>query len=215
MKLDAQPARTRVALVEDDASLRKLIKGWLKAAPDLELVGEFAGAERAIQELPRSAVDVVLVDINLPGLNGIECVRALKPGMASTQFMMVTVYSDAELIFEALRAGATGYLLKRSTRSELLAAIADIVRGGSPMSSSIARLVAMSFQQPPAVARAMDNLAPREQKVLELFARGFAHKEIGEALDIGIPTVGTYIRRIYDKLHVHTRAQAIAKLRNR
>jgi len=135
--------------------------------------------------------------------------------MASTQFMMVTVYSDAQRIFEALRAGATGYLLKRSTRAELLAAIADIVRGGSPMSSSIARLVALSFQQPPAVARAMDNLAPREQKVLELFARGFAHKEIGEALGISIPTVGTYIRRIYDKLHIQTRAQAIARFRNR
>jgi len=215
MQHEVQPARTRVAIVEDDAALRKLFKGWLKATPDLELVGEFADAESAVRELPRQAVDVVLVDINLPGMNGIECVRALKPGMAPTQFMMVTVYSDAKLIFEALRAGATGYLLKRSTRDELLAAIAGIARGGSPMSSSIARMVALSFHRSPTVAGELDKLTPREQKVLELFTRGFAHKEIGEELGIGIPTVGTYIRRIYDKLHVQTRAQAIAKFRNR
>ena len=165
-----------------------------------------------MDQLPSQPPDVVLMDINLPGSNGIECVRGLKPQMASTQFMMVTVYSDANLIFEALGAGATGYLLKRDTRDELLAAIAEIARGGSPMSSTIARMIAQSFHRP---APAKDNLAPQEQRVLELMAQGFAHKEIAAELAIGVPTVGTYIRRIYDKLHVYTRAQAIAKFQGR
>jgi len=215
MRADSEQVQVRVAIVEDDAALRSLFKGWLKTAPGLKLVDEFADAETAIKELPQHMADVVLLDINLPGLNGIECVRALKPGMMKTQFMMVTVYSDAKLIFEALRAGATGYLLKRSTREELLAAINEIARGGSPMSSSIARMIAQSFHQPPAAASEMDKLSQQEQKVLELLSRGFAHKEIAAELGISIPTVGTYIRRIYDKLHVYTRAQAIAKFRNR
>jgi len=215
MKSDVRKTKTRVAIVEDDAPLRKLFKEWLKSAPDLECVAEFGDAESAIEQMPRLGVDVVLVDINLPGRNGIECVSALKPGMAHTQFMMVTVYGDAKLIFEALRAGATGYLLKRATRNELLAAIAEIAQGGSPMSSSIARMIAQSFHQPAAVASELDKLAPQEQRVLELLSHGFAHKEIAEELGIGIPTVGTYIRRIYDKLHVYTRAQAIAKFQKR
>ena len=168
-----------------------------------------------MRDLPNRAVDVVLVDINLPGCNGIECVRALKPRMEPAQFMMVTVYSDAKLIFDALGAGATGYLLKRSSRDELLAAIAEIACGGSPMSGSIARLITQSFHRSEPVVPAMGQLAPQEQRVLELMAQGFAHKEIAAELGIGIPTVGTYIRRIYDKLHVYTRAQAIAKFQGR
>ncbi|MEI6653634.1 MAG: response regulator transcription factor [Verrucomicrobiota bacterium] len=215
MKTKVKPAPIRVALVEDDTALRELFKGWIQSAPNLELAGEFADAEYAMDQLPNQPPDVVLMDINLPGSNGIECVRVLKPQMASTQFMMVTVYSDANLIFEALGAGATGYLLKRSTRDELLAAIAEIARGGSPMSSTIARMIAQSFHRPAPAAPAMDHLAPQEQRVLELMAQGFAHKEIAAELAIGIPTVGTYIRRIYDKLHVYTRAQAIAKFHGR
>ncbi len=215
MKIKIKPTSIRVALVEDDASLLELFKGWIQTAPHMELAGEFADAESAMLHLPSHPPDVVLVDINLPGSNGIECVRVLKPQMAATQFMMVTVYSDAKLIFEALGAGATGYLLKRATRDELLAAIAEIASGGSPMSSSIARMIAQSFHRPAPAAHAMDSLAPQEQRVLELMAQGFAHKEIAAELSIGIPTVGTYIRRIYDKLHVYTRAQAIAKFQGR
>ncbi len=215
MRTKVKPVPIRVALVEDDASLRELFKDWIQTAPDLELAGEFSDAESAMEQLPFQPPDVVLVDINLPGSNGIACVRVLKPRMATTQFMMVTVYSDANLIFEALGAGATGYLLKRSTRDELLAAIAEIARGGSPMSSTIARMIAQSFHRPPPEVRAMDSLAPQEQRVLELMAQGFAHKEIAAELGISIPTVGTYIRRIYDKLHVYTRAQAIAKFQGR
>ena len=215
MKPDSKAARTRVAIVEDDEALRKLFCGWLKAAPDLELVGAYSDAESAIEGLPQRAVDVVLVDINLPGRNGIECVRELKPLLTQTQFMMVTVYRDAELIFDALSAGATGYLLKRSTRDELLTAIAEIARGGSPMSSGIARMIVQSFHRPPAAGGEVDKLAPREQQVLELLSRGLAHKEIAMELSISIPTVGTYMRRIYEKLHVYTRAQAVAKFQNR
>lgn len=211
MKTKPQAKTTRVAIIEDDATLRDLFGGWLKASPDLDLVGAFANAETAIELLPSLRPDVVLVDINLPGRSGIECVRELKPRMNSTQFMMVTVYRDSKLIFESLSAGATGYLLKRATREQLLAAITEIVEGGAPISSGIARMLVQSFHRPPPGVAERDSLAPREKSVLELLARGFALKEIAAELGISIPTVGTYIRRIYDKLHVFSRAQAIAK----
>ncbi|MEI6607771.1 MAG: response regulator transcription factor [Verrucomicrobiota bacterium] len=215
MKNDAKAARIRVALVEDDAELRHLFKGWIEASGHLEWVGEFADAESAMRDLPNCAVDVVMVDINLPGRNGIECVRVLKPQMEATQFMMVTVYSDSELIFDALGAGAAGYLLKRSTRNELLAAIAEIASGGSPMSGGIARMITQSFRRQAPVVPAMDHLAPQEQRVLELMAQGFSHKEIAAEMGVANTTVGTYVRRIYDKFHVYTRAQAIAKFQGR
>ena len=161
--------------------------------------------------VPTLRPDVVLVDINLPGRSGIECVRELKPRMETTQFMMVTVYRDSKLIFESLSAGATGYLLKRATREQLLAAIDEIVQGGAPISSGIARMLVQSFHRPPTESPEHDSLAPREKRVLELLAQGFALKEIAAELGIAIPTVGTYVRRIYDKLHVYSRAQAIAK----
>lgn len=202
---------TRVAIIEDDAPLRDLFSGWLTASPSLELVGTFANAEAAVEMLPALCPDVVLVDINLPGSSGIECVRELKPLMETTQFMMVTVYRDSKLIFESLSAGATGYLLKRATREHLLAAIDEIVHGGAPISSGIARMLVQSFHRPPTESPERDSLAPQEKRVLELLAQGFALKEIAAELDIAVPTVGTYVRRIYDKLHVHSRAQAIAK----
>jgi len=153
----------------------------------------------------------VLMDINMPGMNGIECVRRLKPLMPGAQFVMLTVYEDPDHIFKALSSGASGYLLKRTPRAELLAAIKDVHAGGSPMSSNIARKIVQSFQRfntPPTDA---DNLSPREREVLELLARGFLYKEIGDLLHISIPTVNTHIRRIYEKLHVRSRSQAIAK----
>ena len=206
---------TRVAIIEDDAPLRDLFSGWLTACPSLDLIGAFANAETAMESLPARRPDVVLVDINLPGRSGIECVRDLKPRMDATQFMMVTVYRDSKLIFESLTAGATGYLLKRATREQLLAAISEIVQGGAPISSGIARMLVQSFHRPPADSPAespeRECLAPREKRVLELLAKGFALKEIAAELGIAIPTVGTYVRRIYDKLHVYSRAQAIAK----
>jgi DNA-binding NarL/FixJ family response regulator len=152
------------------------------------------------------------MDINLPGMSGIECVRRLKPQMLGTQFMMLTVYEDPDHIFKALSSGASGYMLKRTPRAELLSAIKDVHAGGSPMSSNIARKIVQSFQRFNSVAPAEpDNLSPREREVLELLARGYLYKEIAESLHISVPTVNTHIRRIYEKLHVRSRSQAVAK----
>jgi DNA-binding NarL/FixJ family response regulator len=151
------------------------------------------------------------MDINKPGMNGIECVRRLKPQMLNTQFMMLTVYEDPDHIFKALSAGASGYLLKRTPRAELLTAVKDVHAGGSPMSSNIARKIVQSFQRFNTVPTETEDLSPREHEVLELLARGYLYKEIAEALHISVPTVNTHIRRIYEKLHVCSRSQAIAK----
>lgn len=203
----------RISIIEDDAPLRRIFTSWLRRASDLQLVGEYPDAESAIERIAADQPDVVLADINLPGLNGIECVRQLKAQMPQTQFMMLTVYEDAEKIFSALEAGASGYLLKRTTELELLAAIADIQQGGSPMTSAIARKLVQSFQKPSA-NRLTDEatpLSPREKEILDLLARGYLYKEIAEKLKISVPTVNAHIRNMYGKLHVHSRGQAVAK----
>jgi DNA-binding NarL/FixJ family response regulator len=151
------------------------------------------------------------MDISLPDMLGIECVRQLKPQLPRTQFVMVTVYGDTEHIFDALAAGATGYLLKRLHRADLLAALEEVHQGGSPMSSSIARKVVQFFQSPRPSARDLETLSPREREVLRLLAEGYVNKEIADSLALSSPTVATYIRRIYEKLHVHSRAAAIGK----
>jgi DNA-binding NarL/FixJ family response regulator len=202
----------QVSLIEDDARLRGVFSRWLRETEGFRLLSEFADAESAMTALPNQSPEVVLVDINLPGLDGVECVRRLKPLMPNTQFMMVTVYEDAKRIVSALEAGAAGYLLKRASRNQLLDAIADLNRGGSPMSSSIARKVVQSFQRgPSAPPPESAQLAPREQQVLDLVARGYVTKEIADQLQLSIPTVKTYIRRIYEKLHVRSRGEAVAK----
>lgn len=210
-KLAAVPVR--IAIIEDDAGLRGIFAGWLANASEFKLVSQFKDAESALKSLPGDPPDVVLADINLPGLDGIECVARLKPEMPHTQFMMLTVYEDAQRIFRALAAGATGYLLKRASRAELLEAIAEVHRGGSPMTSSIARKVVQSFTQTETASppEPQTELAPRERQVLDLMARGYVSKEISESLNISVPTVNTYIRRIYEKLHVHSRTHAVAK----
>ena len=205
--------KTRVAVVEDNVPLRRIVSGWLEQAEELSLVGAYEDAESAMRELPALAPNVVLVDINLPGADGIACVQYLKDKLPDTQFVMVTVYEDVQRIFQALAAGATGYLLKRATREQLLGAIADVRRGGSPMSASIARKVVQSFQQQAAPQEKA--LTPREQEVLSLLARGMLYKEIAAKLDSSVYTVNAHVRRIYEKLHVNTRAQAIAKFEER
>jgi DNA-binding NarL/FixJ family response regulator len=199
----------RVSIIEDDAQIRQILTEWLLKAPDITFCKAYPNAEQALQELPRKPADVVLTDINLPGINGIECVRQLKPLLPKTNFMMLTVYLDARMIFDALSAGATGYLLKRASREELLAGIREIHAGGSPMSSSIARLVVDAFRTAPEKNTDLEQLTEREFDVLRLLARGMLYKEISDELSISYNTVATLIRRIYDKLHVHTRRQAV------
>ena len=201
-----------VSIVEDDAQARQILADWIRRADGFRCVSEHGSAESALATLPAEKPEVVLMDINLPGLNGIECVRQLKPLLPGTQFLMLTVYEDADHIFNALMVGATGYLLKQTPRHELLAALKQVHAGGSPMTSNIARKVVQSFQRQTQAADADSvELSPREAEVLELLARGYLYKEIAEALAISLPTVNTYIRRIYEKLHVRSRAQAVAK----
>jgi len=203
-----------VSIVEDDAQARQILSDWIRRADGFRFISEHGTTESAIVQLPKENPTVVLTDINLPGLNGIECVRRLKSVLPQTQFVMLTVYEDADHIFQALSAGATGYLLKHTPRGELLAALKQVHSGGSPMTSNIARKVVQSFQQqaPPASSSTdTSELSPRESEVLDLLARGYLYKEIADSLNISLPTVSTYIRRIYEKLHVRSRAQAVAK----
>jgi DNA-binding NarL/FixJ family response regulator len=202
-----------VSIVEDDAPLRGILSEWIRGVEGFKCVGMHENAEVALAGLPQEHPSVVLMDINMPGMSGIECVRRLKPQMRDTQFVMLTVYEDPDHIFKALSSGASGYMLKRTPRAELLTAIKDVHAGGSPMSSNIARKIVQSFQRfnnTSSIAEP-DNLSPREREVLELLARGYLYKEIAESLHISVPTVNTHIRRIYEKLHVRSRSQAVAK----
>lgn len=207
-------APLRVSIVEDDATAREILAGWLTHAEGFQFVSEFGGAEESLDKLPKQNPNVVLMDIKLPGMNGVECVRQLKPQMPQTQFVMHTVYEDSNHIFNALQAGATGYLLKQSAHDELLAALKYVHLGGSPMTSYIARRVVQCFPNSDAQTVPNDDLSPREREVIGMLARGFLYKEIAEALKISVRTVDTYIRRIYEKLHVRSRGQAVAKYTN-
>jgi DNA-binding NarL/FixJ family response regulator len=200
-----------VAIVEDDAETRKILSGWLKLASRFRLVGEWGDPLKAVDLLPETKPEVVLVDINLQVSSGIELVRQLKPILPKTQFLMVTVYQDADHIYEALAAGATGYLLKQTSMDELTEAIEDIHAGGSPMTSVIARKVTQAFAKPRPGLPADVKLSAREQDVLDLLARGFSLKEVADKLEIRMPSVKTYVRRMYEKLHVCSRTQAVAK----
>jgi DNA-binding NarL/FixJ family response regulator len=201
-----------VSIIEDDPSVRKILADWLANAGDFRCVGAHGAAMHAIARMPEERPDVALVDINLPDQSGIECVWRLKSVLPKTQFLMLTVYEDADHIFQALEAGASGYMLKRTPREELLASIRQVNEGGSPMTSYIARKVVQFFQKPVQPAKAqMDTLSPREREVIELLARGYSYKEIAEALSISLPTVNTHIHRTYEKLHVRSRGQAVAR----
>jgi DNA-binding NarL/FixJ family response regulator len=199
-----------VSIIEDDSPTRQILAGWIGRTKEFRCVGEHDSAEAALARLPQEKPNIVLADINLPGMSGIECVRRLKLETPETQFVMLTVYEDADHIFNALAAGASGYLLKRTKRAGLLAALADVHAGGSPMSSDVARKVVQCFQRSPSGAAGADKLSQREREVLDLAARGYAFKEVADVLGISVTTVGTHIRRIYEKLHVHSRAQAVA-----
>jgi len=201
----------KVSIVEDDAPAREILAEWLKGTPGFKCVGQHGTVEHALESLPAEKPSVVLMDINLPGMSGIEGVRRLKPLLPETQFLMLTVYEDADHVFDALAAGATGYLLKQTPRSELLASIKDVHAGGSPMTSNIARRVVQAFHREDAKVPESAKLSQREREVLELLARGYLYKEIVDLLNISRGTLNTYVRRTYEKLHVRSRAQAVAK----
>lgn len=202
----------RVSIVDDEADLRENIAGYVDAAKGFRCVSVHSSAEEALAHLPKEKPDVVLMDINLGGMSGIECVQRLKPLMRETQVVMLTVFEDTEKIFSALAAGASGYLLKRMPPEKLLEAIREVHEGGSPMSAPIARKVVQSLQahRPPGVDETVE-LSPREREVLDGLAEGQAYKQIADKLDVSIHTVRNYIRRIYEKLHVRTSAEAVAK----
>src|SRR5213595_2271835 len=200
-----------VSIVEDNDQLRVTLARVINRAEGFRCLSQYPDAEAALEALPRDRPDVVLMDINLPGMNGVECVRRLKQLALDSQVIMLTVYEDTENIFNALAAGASGYLLKRTPRAELLEAIREVHQGGSPMTAHIARKVVQSFQRAASAASPTETLSPREQEVLDCLAQGFLYKEIAEKLNISYETVHTYIRRIYEKLQVRTRTEAVAK----
>ncbi len=201
-----------VSLVEDDRELRAIYANWLTDAEGFRLIGQHADGPAALEGVPAEMPDVVLMDINLPGIDGVECVRHLKAMHPHIQFVMITVFEDPDRIFHALAAGATGYLLKQTPREELLTALREVFAGGSPMSSGIARKVVQCFQIAPAAETPdeLKQLSRREREVLDLLSCGHLYKEISQELGISDHTVDTYLRRIYEKLHVHSRAQASA-----
>ena len=204
-----------VSIVEDNNQLRATLARVISRAEGFRCLSQYPDAETAVEALPRDRPDVVLMDINLPGMNGVECVRRLKQLAPDSLVIMLTVYEDTENIFNALAAGASGYLLKRTPRGEVLDAILEVHRGGSPMTTHIARKVVQSFQQTGASSQPTEGLSPREQEVLDCLSKGFLYKEIADKLGISYETVHTYIRRIYEKLQVRTRTEAVAKFLRR
>ncbi len=203
----------RVAIVEDDEQVRENLARLVGEAKGFECAATFSSGEQALGELPRRAFDVVLMDINLPGISGVECVRQLKGVAPDTQVVMLTVYDDSDRIFQALQMGAAGYLLKRSTSMEILHAIEDVHRGGAPMSSYIARKVVQSFRRQGPSDKPAENLSKRETDVLEYVSRGYTNKEIADALGLSAETVRGYLKTIYSKLHVRSRTEAAMKFR--
>ncbi|HYG24319.1 MAG TPA: response regulator transcription factor [Verrucomicrobiae bacterium] len=207
------PGKIRVAIVEDDAELLAALARLIDTDAGFQVEGRFNCSAAALEGIPRLNPDVVIMDINLPDVDGVECVRQLKMICPQPQVLMLTVYEDTEAIFSALRAGAGGYLLKQTSIEELLGALREINRGGSPMSSHIARKVVEYFKEEATPNKEMEMLSAREREVLELVAEGYLFKEIADRIGVSFGTVHTYSRRIYEKLQVRSRTQAVAKFR--
>jgi DNA-binding NarL/FixJ family response regulator len=202
---------TNVAIVEDNAVMRNTFRQWIEAAPGFNCVFACATAEEALAELPRLKPDVVLMDVHLPGESGIACTAQLKEKLPNVQVIIVTVYRNHELIFQALQAGACGYLLKRSSPEELLKAINEVRSGGAPMTSEIARMLVEAFQKKPATLTAGDGLTQRESEILDLLSEGLSNKEIADRVKVSYDTVRAHLRHIYEKLHVRGRTEAVRK----
>jgi DNA-binding NarL/FixJ family response regulator len=200
-----------VAIVEDARGTRENLTALLDHASGLKCLGAFATGEDAVRDLPALLPDVVLMDINLPGMNGIQCVAQLKERLPRTQFLMLTSYEDSELIFESLRVGASGYLMKNLDPDEILQAVEQVHAGGSPMSMHIARKVVNHFRQIKKPCSEMEQLTKREHEILALLAKGFLYKEIADQLGISLHTVRGHVHLVYEKLHVQSRTEAVLK----
>ena len=200
-----------IALVEDDANLRETLADIISSSNGWELIASYPDAEAALAGMKSTCPEVVLMDIQLPGMSGIECVTRQKAQHPAVPVLMVTVYDNNDRIFDALAAGASGYLLKRDAPAKLLECLDDLLTGGSPMSSAIARKVVQHFQKAPPAKNEDHNLTPREKQILELLVKGGLYKEIAWDLGIGVETVRTHLHNIYAKLHVRTRTEAVVK----
>jgi DNA-binding NarL/FixJ family response regulator len=210
--LQSEACVIRVAIVEDTVEIREGLGALINGSDGFRCIASYATAEAALRDLERQNPDVVLMDINLPGMSGIECTREIKARQPATPIMMLTIYEDHDKIFESLKAGASGYILKKTPPAKLLESIQDLHTGGSPMSSQIARKVVGAFQHMAPSPKDTDNLSRREQEILSYLAKGYRYKEIADTLFISIETVRTHLRNIYEKLHVRSRSEAVLKL---
>jgi len=202
---------TKIAIVEDNRVIRESLAEFVQTDPDCKCIYVCATATEALKEIPKCQPDIVLMDIQLPDISGIECTAQLKQLMPSVQIIMVTVYEDTDRIYKALRAGACGYLLKRCTPEELINAIHEVKQGGAPMSREIARKVIASFREPATSASEVEGLSPREREILELLANGYPNKEIAARVGLTDGTVRWHLRHVYNKLHVRSRMEAALK----
>jgi len=203
-----------VAIVEDIKEIREGLQLLINSSDDFFCRQVYANGEEALEQMPQSQPDVVLMDIHLPGINGIDCVRKLKHQCPATQFIMSTIYEDDDTIFESLKAGATGYLLKKTEPSKILDAIKEVVSGGSPMNTQIARKVIASFQSKNGIDET-EILTPKEKEIVKALSKGLRYKEIAAGMRISIETVRSHVRRIYEKLHVQSRTEALNKIYGR
>jgi DNA-binding NarL/FixJ family response regulator len=201
-----------IAIVEDLDAVRNGLKDFISLSTDFLIVGVFKTGEEALTELPRITPDIVIMDINLPGMNGIECIRQVKDKSPGTQFMMFTVYENDEKVFEALKAGASGYLLKNTGLLQIVESVQELHQGGSPMSANIARKLVNLFRDTKKETPFIDILTNREKEILQLLSKGLLYKEIADQLQITTGTVRIHIHKIYEKLHVQNRTEAINKV---
>ena len=200
-----------LSIVEDLDEVREGLKQFISLNPEFNVLDTFKTAEEAVYDLPRLQPDIVIMDINLPGMNGIECIREIKTKVPRTQFMMFTVYENDEKVFEALKAGASGYLLKNTGLVQMIEALQELYNGGSPMSANIARKLVTVFREKENSAIPVEALSKRETEILQLLSKGLLYKEIADHLSISVSTVRQHIHKIYEKLHVQNRTEAINK----
>lgn len=201
----------KVSIVEDDNRIRESLAVLIDGGDNIRCISTHASGEEALGQIPLKKPDVVLMDINLPKMSGIECVRKLKGLLPRLQILMLTMYEDDDLVFQSLMAGASGYLVKRTSPAELLQAIEEVHSGASPMSGKIARTVVEYFQKLQTSSPQDENLSKREQEILDLLVKGYRYKEIADALSISFETVRSHLKNIYDKMHVHSRTEAVVK----